>query len=337
MDVVIPVWNAPAETRRCVDALYRHAGSRLGRVRIEDDASEPETARMLDALDLPGLEVHHAPQNRGFGASVNEGVAATRSASVLVLNSDAELEEGALELLLEALERDPGLAAVNPTAEDFARLALARYEFCAGCVRTFNLKGFAFLMRRKAFDEVGGFDARFERGYYEDRALSRELVAAGWRLGIRPESRVRHAGNTSFGALPEFDAIVRRNRALYYRLYPEAMRRVALVSDERELEALPSAAHEALEEVLRSGGRVRWFRPGRPRRLISPEMDARPLRPRQVLRLLGQGRVRLRWSGIWLAGELPVAWRATLCGLGTLRRLDTRVWRSDAAAPDKPA
>lgn len=325
VDVVIPVWNAPEATRRCIDALYRHAAPYLGRVRVEDDASGRETARMLDALERPGLVVRHAPENRGFGATVNAGVAAARSERVLVLNSDAELGPETLPALARALDADPGLAAVNPAAEDFARLDLGRYLRRAGCVRSFNLKGFAFLLRRRAFLEVGGFDAKFGRGYYEDRALSRELVAAGWRLGIVPESRIRHQQQASFVGHPDLERLIRTNRERYYRLYPEATCWVAVVSDARELETFPAAARDSVEAVLRRGGRVRWLRPGRPRRLLSPEMDARALGPSQLLRLVGRDRLRRRWTGLWLVGA-PPGGRAPFRLLGGLRGLEMRHW-----------
>ncbi|NNL87319.1 MAG: glycosyltransferase, partial [Myxococcales bacterium] len=73
VDVVIPVYNAPELTQRCITSLYAHASPRLGKVIAWDNASSPETRQMLDELDFPGLLVLHAPPNLGFGGAANRG------------------------------------------------------------------------------------------------------------------------------------------------------------------------------------------------------------------------------------------------------------------------
>ena len=128
VDVVVPVFNAPEATRRCLESLYKHAGSHLARVLVWDDASDAATARMLDGLSLPRLSIVHAPRNAGFGAAVNQGMALVRTDLALVLNSDIEVRDDFLAPLLEAIRCDTELAALQANCPQLASYDLRRYR-----------------------------------------------------------------------------------------------------------------------------------------------------------------------------------------------------------------
>jgi glycosyltransferase involved in cell wall biosynthesis len=49
VDVVIPVFNAPELTKRCIDSVMTHLKQSIGTVYVQDDASSDETRAMLDA------------------------------------------------------------------------------------------------------------------------------------------------------------------------------------------------------------------------------------------------------------------------------------------------
>jgi GT2 family glycosyltransferase len=303
VDVVIPVHNAAALVRRCVDSVFAHLGEAIRRVWIQDDASGPETRSMLDALPYSRVSVHHAPANRGFGASVNQAVARSDAPLVLVLNSDTEASEDFLPPLRAALDADPGLAGVNPAGNMFARYDLGRYaRQPGGYVRLHKLLGFGFLIRRRAFEQVGGFDdAAFGRGYDDDTDLSRRLVARGWRLGVHPEARLFHAVGGSFGRSPEVRDLILSNRLVYHNRYPEARRNVLLLTGARPLEGLPAGVLQALERVVEGGGKAHWVTSEPTPRLPWLEMSSHPARLGAVVRLMRRGRRRFdkRISDVW--------------------------------------
>ena len=58
------------------------------------------------------------------------------------------------------------------------------------------LQGAALLLRRDAFEQVGGFDESFFM-YGEDADLCARLRAAGWSVGLRPDARFVHVGGGS--------------------------------------------------------------------------------------------------------------------------------------------
>jgi len=58
------------------------------------------------------------------------------------------------------------------------------------------VSGSCVLVRRDAFNEIGGFDERYFL-YWEDADLCRRLRKAGWSIRYRPDAQVLHVGARS--------------------------------------------------------------------------------------------------------------------------------------------
>ena len=192
-----------------------------------------------DVAERAGGRVVRDPSNPGFGAGHNRAVAATSAPYLLLLNPDAVLEPGALERGIEVIEADGSVAAVQgairspdgaldrsqgialrPVHLVGRALALKRLlglrlvRVVAGRVPSTrdavmrhrsdvdeveSLAATALLVRRDAFDEVGGFDERFFL-YGEDQDLCRRLRRAGWRLVGLPDLWAVHQNGSSFAS-----------------------------------------------------------------------------------------------------------------------------------------
>jgi N-acetylglucosaminyl-diphospho-decaprenol L-rhamnosyltransferase len=61
--------------------------------------------------------------------------------------------------------------------------------------------GACFLVRRVAFDSVGGFDERYFM-YVEEVDLCWRLARAGWRTGYESSARVLHLAGVSTATVP---------------------------------------------------------------------------------------------------------------------------------------
>lgn len=273
IDAVIPVFNAPALTRRCVDSVVACLGRSLRYIYIQDDASGTETRQMLDQLSYERVRVFHSEKNQGFGKSVNDAVDRSDAAYVLILNSDIVASEDFLPALCAALSADPQLAVIIPAGNEYTKYEWEKYQrLPGGYVQTHRLRGYAFLARRTVFKEIGGFDPAFGRGYYEDVDLGRRLDLQGWRLGVYPDARIEHKGGGSFGRGLSFRELARRNRDLYFSRYPSADRNVLLLSGSCSLNQFPPQLLDAIENVLRNGGYMDWLAPQPHRLLLSLQM-----------------------------------------------------------------
>lgn len=302
IDAVIPVHNAPDSTRRCIRSLFETIGTRIGTLHVCDDASDAETAEMLDRLEAPRLVIHRARENVGFGATVNLGVGKTRTPLVLVLNSDVRARSDFLSPLVDALEADPGLAAVTPRVAPIE--TRCSYQRTGGVIPTYAFRAFGFLVRRKAFDAARGFDPVFGRGYYEDTDLSRRWTALGWRMGVVPDSVLDHEGHASFGQTGPVLELRARNREIYLRRYPGARHRILLVSGD-----LPAGSCElvdATRAAVTTGAALDWLSRSPIRGVPAFEIRARRHETLRTLRRLARKRDRepQRYTQLWLAGRL---------------------------------
>jgi N-acetylglucosaminyl-diphospho-decaprenol L-rhamnosyltransferase len=169
------------------------------------------------------------PDNPGYGGGVNSGVAVLDPAIdyFLVVNPDVTLDPDALNELVRVIESDPSIAAVGPRIRDLRGItypsARAIPSLRVGIghallgdlmpsnpwTRNYHasadyekqreagwLSGACILVRRAAFDSVGGFDDGFFM-YFEDVDLGYRLGQRGWRNVFVPTATVEHEGGHS--------------------------------------------------------------------------------------------------------------------------------------------
>jgi GT2 family glycosyltransferase/glycosyltransferase involved in cell wall biosynthesis/tetratricopeptide (TPR) repeat protein len=212
VSIVIPCFNKAELTLGCLQSLQTATDPSLFEVILVDNGSDDATVN-LGRAEGPRLRFVRNEQNTGFGPACNQGAALARGEYVLVLNNDTVLLPGWLEPLVAALDEDPGLAAVQPKLlypdgrlNDAGGLVFGGGEpwiYGKGsaepeapqfsCRRAPDYaSGACLLVRRTAFTDVGGFDARYAPAYYEDTDLSFSLRAAGWKVLYEPASKVIH-------------------------------------------------------------------------------------------------------------------------------------------------
>lgn len=183
-------------------------------VLLVDDSAEgllSDPARQATLRDRHGgpLEVVRTAGSTGFARAANAGLAAAEARGwswALLLNDDAVLEPGALELL--AAERAPGVGALGPvltgpTGIESAGLDLswwgrlqARRSLPSLPADTTTapvpaLSGACLLLRLGV-----RFDEAFAHGM-EDLALCRSLWREGRRVLLVPRARCRHEGGAT--------------------------------------------------------------------------------------------------------------------------------------------
>jgi N-acetylglucosaminyl-diphospho-decaprenol L-rhamnosyltransferase len=201
--------------------------SRLGaRIALVDNASEDGTRQFLVAIGAEGkgLEIIANTRNRGYAAAANQAAAALGGCDLFLVNPDVKISSVRdVELLLEVRERLPRAGIVaprlisadgrpQPSARRFPsilamaghasaakRLAVARRaaERYLALPRGDDPQrvdwaiGGALLIRRRAWEAVGGFDERFFL-YLEDVDFCLRCAEAGWETWYVPEVSIGH-------------------------------------------------------------------------------------------------------------------------------------------------
>jgi GT2 family glycosyltransferase len=101
ISVIIANHNGEEHLEQCLGSLGR-PGPELEIIMVDNASSD-------DSLDLvagrfPAVRILPQPKNLGFAAANNIGAEAAKGDALLLVNNDAWLEPGALELLANRLE-----------------------------------------------------------------------------------------------------------------------------------------------------------------------------------------------------------------------------------------
>jgi N-acetylglucosaminyl-diphospho-decaprenol L-rhamnosyltransferase len=204
----------------------------------------------LPDMAIPGATVLRPGRNLGFGAGANVAAREASTPLLLLTNPDARLAQRDFDVLVEALLSDDELAAVGPRllnpdgspqvnggawsgwAREVSRAlgvgsllravrAGVRREALRGpgraaLLRRDWLSAAVLLIRRAAFDDVGGFDEDFFL-YYEDEDLCRRLRARGWHVGVCARASAEHEVGGSVTGDPYRTRSFQESRELYHR------------------------------------------------------------------------------------------------------------------------
>jgi GT2 family glycosyltransferase len=189
---------------------------------LVDNMSGLKTKQFLRSFEQNhAADVLRYDEAFNFSAQVNLGLRNVFSRGArfgLILNADAVVEPDWLNLLVDSMLRDPELGAVGPVANvGMPEHTHPKDDLCQEVSR---LSGFCMLIRREAFEQVGGFDEGFLGGGFEDWDFSHRLRSAGWRLQVDRRVHVHHYYK-GFRRQPEHDEMMRANEARFFEKYPE--------------------------------------------------------------------------------------------------------------------
>ena len=204
---------------------------------VVDNASSDESLRGIDSRR--GVRVVRLEENVGFGGGVNRGFREVQTPFSLILNPDVRARPGAVQTLAELLLREPRAGAVGGFVNarylprpfpSVSRLALENLglrrphrtgSVPAGPVRVDQPAAAALMIRREAFDEVGGFDEAFVPAWYEDVDFAQRLANHAWERWFEPRAQFEHEGGYSarfMGPARFFEAYY-TNQLRYARLH----------------------------------------------------------------------------------------------------------------------
>jgi GT2 family glycosyltransferase len=177
-------------------ALVPRLFASLGTLRVPltayflDNASGDGTAeavvKSIGNLPFPAY-LTRSLRNNGFGRGVNLLARMGSSEFVFILNPDTEVQADCLRLLLERMVGDDRIAVAE--ARQSPREHPKAIDSRSG--ETTWCSGAAALVRRGAFEGVGGFDERFFM-YCEDVDLSWKFWLTGWKCVYVRDAVVQH-------------------------------------------------------------------------------------------------------------------------------------------------
>ena len=211
VSVVIPLYNCAGTIGRTIRSVREQTHADLEIIAV-DDASPDDAAAVVaaEAAVDPRIRLLRNDSNRGIAATLNHGARHASGQFIAPLDSDDVWAPNKLEAQLAALRRggpDYGFAYApfqRIDAEDrvlFSAPAVVvdGWGYLPLIAENFIGNGSALLIRREAFDSVGGFMEN-KGAYSSDDLLIQLAIARNWKICCAPEYLVGYRmvrGSTS--------------------------------------------------------------------------------------------------------------------------------------------
>ena len=221
IEVIVPVYNAYAALKECLNSLRKTLSPDQPLILIDDASTDPRVRPLLERFGRrPGTRVLWVKRNQGFVRTANQAMALGRS-DIVLLNTDTIVTQGWLQRLVRCADSDPGIATITPFSNNaeicsFPKFCVANPvpddpEHIAGLMSSTGQPGypeiptavgFCMYIRRSVLDQIGLFDAAtFGWGYGEENDFCMRAKAAGYRNVLCDDAYVVHLGNQSFAEL----------------------------------------------------------------------------------------------------------------------------------------
>lgn len=259
--IVILNWNGKDFLEKFLPSLVARSPE-WAEIVVADNASTDDSIAFLKS-NYPSVKLILNDKNYGFAEGYNRALEQIEAKYFCLLNSDIEVAEKWAEPVVELLDNDRRIAAVQPKIRSFSQRSQFEYAgaaggfidklgypFCRGrvfdtveddngqydsAIDIFWATGAALFVRADVFREVGGLDNDFF-AHMEEIDLCWRIKNRGYRILVEPRSVVFHVGG---GTLPKNNSFktylnFRNNHFLLIknlparRLFPTAVARIVL-------------------------------------------------------------------------------------------------------------
>ena len=228
ISVVIPTFNRAAMVCDCVASVLAQEGVTL-EVIVVDDCSPDNTRAMVEERFAGDSRVRYIRNERNSFQSVsrNNGAKIAHGEFLLFLDDDNVLGKDALVSLANEFRKNPKLGLVAPMAvhkrpgkdniiwslgSDFNRWTSQPKDNCPNMPledlppepKTYPTSYYpnGFMVPRKVYDEVGGFDESYVQ-IFEESDFGWKICEAGHDAIVSTVARTDHLGFLEPGCVPE--------------------------------------------------------------------------------------------------------------------------------------
>lgn len=256
LTTIIVSWNVRDLLRRC---LYSISNGQPEIIVIDNASTDGSPDMVRD--EFPHAHLITNEQNRGFAAANNQGLARSRGRYLLLLNPDTEVVGDALATMVRYLEDHARVGALGPqlcypdgslqpSRRRFPTMATALVESTVvqqwwadnRILRRYYMQdtdddvvqpvdwlvGACLLVRREAYEQVGGLDEGFFM-YSEELDWCKRIKDAGWEVVYLPTATViHHEGKSSEQVVPARHIRFQSSKVRYFGKHHGAFQAEAL-------------------------------------------------------------------------------------------------------------
>lgn len=221
ISVVIPTTGHGKNLlERAMVHLEKAADPSATEVIVIDNASIDDTFDYLEQLreaNFLNIRVITNSSNRGFAASVNQGLDAAEGDTVLVMHNDVKLQPDTIRMLRKALLQTERAAVAAPVVSETAVKAQSKnLSTDEPLLKTERVDSCCFMMKNESDLR---FDEEYRLCFFEIEDFCRQLKKQGRELVVVRDTVVEHQRGATLNMLGlELSPDLKwKNRALFYK------------------------------------------------------------------------------------------------------------------------
>ena len=251
--VIILNWNGVELLQKFLPSAARHTSGNEVELIVADNGSTDNSVKWIED-NYPNIRIIRFEKNHGFAEGYNLAIKQTNYPFTILLNSDVEVTQGWWQPILEFMEKNPDVGAVQPKIKSYRNkeyfeyagaagglLDSLGYPYCRG--RLFDkiekdegqydgvavdicwASGAALGVRTEIYLSLGGLDPLFF-AHMEEIDLCCRMLVAGYRVCAISDSEVYHVGGASLkqGNPKKTYLNFRNNLLLLYKNLPKKIR-----------------------------------------------------------------------------------------------------------------
>lgn len=294
VEAIVVTWNTSELMVQCVESLLANPPTRhTFEITVVDNGSDEGEAAIV-ARRWPDIRVIRSERNEGFTRANNRAIRQSQARYLLLINADARLLPGCVDVMLARMELDPRCGAVGPRLEygdgRFQRWTAGRAPGLGSALSYYLLldripglehtglflgrdvnrpfqagwvSSACMLIRREALNQVGLLDEQIFT-YMDDVDICRRLWDGGWTVWYSPDAKAVHlmgqsvvlqTGNVSPRAVRSFHAYFGRHHG---GAASAALRAIEVLGFGLRAVAYRTALVFRREPRLRAQARAHW-------------------------------------------------------------------------------
>lgn len=236
VSIIMVTYNQLDYTKVCVQSIRENVAAGTYEMIVVDNRSEDGTRAWLK--EQPDMKCVFNEENRGFPAACNQGAAIAEAGNdILLLNNDTIVCKNSIYNMQRALteEKTGAVGACSnsvgarqridesfQTIEEYIQYAEQNNVYDPfRHQKRLRLIGFALLIKRDLWDDIGGLDEVYGLGNFEDDDICLNILKRGYHLCFCPDAFIFHFGGTSFKLYNEkngshaYDDLLLHNRDIF--------------------------------------------------------------------------------------------------------------------------
>ncbi len=228
-DIIIPIWNKKKLTSNCINSIIKDTRYPYRIIAIDNASDKPTQEYLLSLKEKPGFKflLIRNEDNLGYTKAANQGLKASDSDFVCLLNNDTLVAEGWLSEMIAVADSVQDIGIISPSSRRVKNRESSIFDYVAERGRE-SVKyrgqwievgacvGFCTVIKREVIDKIGFLDEDFSPGYFDDTEYSWRANKHGYKSVVAKGAYVYHVEHGSFKD-KNLEEIFKRNRELFYK------------------------------------------------------------------------------------------------------------------------